>query len=48
MIGFQRRLIAVAVRWLGAGGVIEAVDLAGAVWSRNRDKRGYDRISTVI
>jgi hypothetical protein len=39
MIGRQKRLLAMEDRWIGTGGVVEAVDLACAVWSRNRDKR---------
>jgi hypothetical protein len=30
MIGRQERLIAVEDRWIGAGSVVEAIDLAGA------------------
>jgi hypothetical protein len=48
MIGLEQCLLAMEDRRIRTDGVIEAVDLASAVWSRNRDKRGYDRISTVI
>ena len=58
VIGRQERFLAIEDRRIRAGGVVEAVDLAGAERelddrrsvgrSRNRDKRGYDRISTVI